>query len=58
MTKTPDDIHEGSKMIASAEGKGFYKWLKDDLMMSCHDEETLFVMLKDIREERTKQESE
>ena len=45
-------------MIASAEGKGFYKWLKDDLMMSCHDEETLFVMLKDIREERTKQESE
>jgi hypothetical protein len=37
-------------MIASAEGKGFYEWLKEDLTQTCPDEETLLLMLKDIRE--------
>ena len=46
----PDEIHERLKMIASAEGKGFYEWLKDELVSTCPDERTLLEMLKDIRE--------
>jgi len=48
----PDEVHARLKMIASAEGKGFYEWLKEDLCRTCPDEETLFDMLKDIRNER------
>jgi hypothetical protein len=52
----PDDVHARLKMIASAEGKGFYEWLKQDLIESCPDEETLLEMLRDIRNDRvTKQ---
>jgi len=36
-------------MLASAEGKGFYEWLKDELTHSCPDEQTLLEMLRDIR---------
>jgi hypothetical protein len=51
----PDDVHARLKMIASAEGKGFYEWLKEDLTETCPDEQTLLLMLKDIREDRTTQ---
>jgi hypothetical protein len=51
----PEDVHARLKMLASAEGKGFYEWLKDDLTQSCPDEETLLLMLKDIREDRARQ---
>lgn len=46
----PDEVHERLKMIASAEGKGFYEWLKDELVSTCPDERTLLEMLRDIRE--------
>jgi hypothetical protein len=39
-------------MIAAAEGKGFYAWLKEDLCQTCPDEQTLFDMPKDIRNDR------
>jgi len=42
-------------MLASAEGKGFYEWLKDDLTKTCPDEQTLLEMLRDIRAERARQ---
>jgi len=42
-------------MRASAEGKGFYEWLKQDLIQTCPDEETLLDMLRDIREDRARQ---
>jgi hypothetical protein len=51
----PDDVHARLKMLASAEGKGFYEWLKEDLAQSCPDEQTLLEMLRDIREDRGKQ---
>jgi hypothetical protein len=51
----PDEVHARLKMIASAEGKGFYEWLKEDLTQSCPDEQTLLEMLRDIREDRGKQ---
>jgi hypothetical protein len=41
------------KMIASAEGKGFYEWLKEDLSQTCPDEQTLIEMLADIRRGRS-----
>jgi hypothetical protein len=50
----PDDVHARLKMIASAEGKGFYEWLKDDLTDFCPDERTLLQMLEDIRKDRDK----
>ena len=53
----PDDVHARLKMLASAEGKGFYEWLKQDLIQTCPDEETLLLMLKDIREDQSKQRS-
>ncbi len=53
----PDDVHARLKMLASAEGKGFYEWLKDDLTQFCPDERTLLDMLKDIRECREKENS-
>ncbi len=45
----PDDVHARLKMLASAEGKGFYEWLKDELIHSCPDEETLLEMIRAIR---------
>ena len=54
----PDEVHARLKMIASAEGKGFYEWLKDDLTRACPDEQTLLLMLRDIREDSAKQRSE
>jgi hypothetical protein len=51
----PDEVHARLKMIASAEGKGFYEWLKDDLTRTCPDEQTLLEMLRDIRDDRPKQ---
>ena len=51
----PDEVHERLKMLASAAGKGFYEWLKEDLTQTCPDEETLLLMLKDIREDRARQ---
>lgn len=45
----PDDVHARLKMIAAAEGKGFYEWLKYDLTQICPDEHTLLEMLRDIR---------
>jgi len=51
----PDDVHARLKMLASAEGKGFYEWLKDDLTHCCPDEETLLQILRVIREDRAKQ---
>jgi hypothetical protein len=48
----PDEIHERLKMIASAEGKGFYEWLKNELVSACPDERTLLEMLKDIRDSK------
>jgi predicted DNA-binding protein len=49
----PDDLHERLKMLASAEGKGFYEWLKEDLTQTCPDELTFLQMLEDIRRERS-----
>jgi plasmid stability protein len=54
----PDDVHARLKMMAAAEGKGFYEWLKEDLIQACPDEETLLEILRAIREDRAKQESE
>jgi len=54
----PDQVHARLKMIASAEGKGFYEWLKDDLTQTCPDERTLLEMLRDIRRDSGKQGSE
>jgi hypothetical protein len=51
----PDDVHARLKMIAAAEGKGFYEWIKDDLTRTCPDEQTLFDMLRDIRADREKE---
>ena len=53
----PNDLHMRLKMIAAAEGKGFYEWLKQDLIQTCPDEQTLLQMLGDIREDRSKQRS-
>ena len=50
----PDDVHARLEMIASAEGKGFYEWLKEDLIQTCPDEETLLEILRIIREDRAK----
>jgi hypothetical protein len=54
----PDDVHARLKMIAAAEGKGFYEWLKRDLIQACPDEETLLEILRATREDRAKQRSE
>ena len=51
----PDDVHARLKMLAAAEGKGFYEWLKDDLTRTCPDERTLLDMLRDIRADREKE---
>lgn len=51
----PDEVHARLKMIAAAEGKGFYEWLKEDLAQTCPDEQTLVDMIKDIREYRDKE---
>jgi len=51
----PDDVHARLKMIAAAEGKGFYEWLKEDLCQTCPDERTLLQMLQDIRNDHVKQ---
>jgi sigma54-dependent transcription regulator len=51
----PDEVHARLKMIASAEGKGFYEWLKQDLASCCPDEETLLDMLRNIRKDRARQ---
>ena len=48
----PDEMHSRLKMLASAEGKGFYEWLKDELTQTCPDERTLLEMLRDIRADR------
>ena len=53
----PEDVHARLKMLASAEGKGFYEWLKDDLTRTCPDERTLLEMLSDIREWHDKESS-
>jgi len=45
-------------MIAAAEGKGFYEWLKEDLCQTCPDERTLLEMLRDIRNDRANQTSQ
>jgi len=50
----PDDVHARLKMLASAEGKGFYEWLKEDLAGICPDERTLLEMLRDMHECREK----
>lgn len=47
-----------NKLSAAAEGKGFYEWLKRDLIQGCPDEETLLEILRAIREDRAKQGSE
>jgi hypothetical protein len=54
----PEDVHARLKMIAAAEGKGFYEWLKQDLIQTCPDEQTLLQMLKDIRQEDAQQASQ
>ncbi|MCJ7455155.1 hypothetical protein MUP07_00250 [Candidatus Bathyarchaeota archaeon] len=54
----PDEVHARLKMIASAEGKGFYEWLKQDLIQTCPDEQTLLDMLRGIRKDREKRDSE
>jgi len=51
----PDDVHARLKMLASAEGKGFYEWIKDVLVQTCSDERTLLEMLEDIRADRGKE---
>jgi hypothetical protein len=48
----PDEVHARLKMIAAAEGKGFYEWLKDDLTQTCPDDSCLLEMLKDIRDSK------
>jgi hypothetical protein len=48
----PDEVHARLKLMAAAEGKGFYECLKDELAHTCPDEETLLDMLKDIRNDR------
>ena len=48
----PDEVHARLKMIAAAEGKGFYEWLKEDLTQTCPDEQTLLEMLRDITREQ------
>ena len=45
----PPDLFLLAFLIAAAEGKGFYEWLKDELTHSCPDEETLLQMLVDVR---------
>jgi len=50
----PDEVHARLKMIAAAEGSGFYEWLKRDLIQSCPDEQTLLEMLRDIRRDQGK----
>ena len=50
--ENPDDVHARLKMLASAEGKGFYEWLKDELVSTCPDERCLLEMLKDIRDSK------
>jgi hypothetical protein len=54
----PDDVHARLKMIAAAEGKGFYEWLKQDLCQTCPDEQTLLQMLQDIRKDRVARQRE
>jgi len=54
----PDEVHARLKMIASAEGKGFYEWLKQDLIQTCPDKQTLLDMLRGIRKDREKRDSE
>jgi hypothetical protein len=54
----PDEVHARLKMLASAEGKGFYEWLKEDLTRTCPDERTLLEMLRDIRQDSGKQRSQ
>ena len=54
----PDEVHARLRMIASAEGKGFYEWLKDDLTQTCPDEQTLLEMLRDIRKDSSNQSNE
>jgi hypothetical protein len=49
----PDEVHARLKMLASAEGKGFYEWLKEELCRTCADEQTLLQMLEDIRRDRS-----
>jgi hypothetical protein len=51
----PDEVHARLKMIAAAEGKGFYEWLKEDITQTCPDERTLLQMLEDIRRDRANQ---
>jgi len=53
-----DATHARLKMLASAEGKGFYEWLKDVLVQTCSDERTLLEMLRGIRKDREKRDSE
>jgi hypothetical protein len=57
VVEIPEEVHARLKMIASAEGLGFYEWLKQDLIETCPDEQTLLEMLRDIREDREKQRS-
>jgi predicted DNA binding CopG/RHH family protein len=45
----PDDAHARLKMLASAEGIGFYEWVKELLVGACPDEQTLIEILLDIR---------
>jgi hypothetical protein len=54
----PDEVHARLKMLASAEGKGFYEWLKNDLTQTCPDERTLLEMLEDIRADRAEKTSQ
>jgi len=48
----PDEVHARLKVIATAEGKGFYERLKEDLTASCPDERTLLEMPRDIGKDR------
>jgi predicted DNA binding CopG/RHH family protein len=45
----PDEVHARLKMLASAEGLGFYEWVKELLVGACPDEQTLIEILRDIR---------
>jgi hypothetical protein len=54
----PDDVHARLKMLASAEGKGFYEWLKDDLARTCPDEQMPLEMLWDIGNDRVQLKSQ
>ena len=51
----PDEVHARLKMIASADAKGFYEWLKENLIQTCSDGRTLLQMLEDIRRDRSKE---